>query len=77
MLEAYKQQFITSINAAWNTYVQNTMETVEMEATLHREVVNDAINYLWDRSAFPGASLDDVYPRPQVAFIAMNKPLTK
>ena len=77
MLEAYKNQFIDSVSTAWKTYIENTIVTVEMEASLHREVVNDAIDYLWDRSAFPGASLDDIYPRPQVAFAARNKPVTK
>ena len=43
-----------------------------METDLHREVVGDTINYLWDRSAFPGPGLDEVYPRPSVAFAAKN-----
>ena len=75
MLEAYKHQFIDAVNAAWENYIQNTIVTVEMEAAQHREVVGDAIDYLWDRSAFPSASLDDVYPRPAVSFAAKNKPL--
>lgn len=53
------------------------MVTVAMEAELHREVINDTINYLWDRSAFPGPSLDEIYPRTNVqqsalAFKARN-----
>ena len=28
MLEAYKHQFIEAVQAAWDTYVQNTVETV-------------------------------------------------
>lgn len=76
-LEAYKNQFITDVTSAWDNYVLNTIETVEMEATLHREVVEDTINYLWDRSAFPGPSLDDVYPRPEVSFAAKNRSLSK
>merc|ERR1712010_406193 len=72
MLEAYKQIFINDVNSAWDNYINNTIETVQMEAGIHREVINDTINYLWDRSAFPGQSLDDVYPRPQVAFAARN-----
>jgi len=52
-----------------------------MEAELHRNVIDDTINYLWDRSAFPGQSLDDVYPRTSVqdsalAFKAKNGPTT-
>lgn len=48
-----------------------------METDLHRQVVEDTINYLWDRSAYPGQSLDDVYPRPsvvmpEVSFAAKN-----
>merc|ERR1712203_14716 len=66
MLEAYKQ-----------IYINNTIETVQMEAGIHREVINDTINYLWDRSAFPGQSLDDVYPRPSVSFAAKNKKAEK
>ena len=78
MLEAYKQIFIQDVTAAWDSYVQRTVETVQMEAELHRQVVEDTINYLWNRSAFPGQSLDDVYPRPQVAFAAKNtKAVTK
>jgi hypothetical protein len=42
-----------------------------MEAELHRAVVDDTINYLWDRSAFPGQSLDDVYPRTSVKDVAL------
>lgn len=76
MLEAYKELFIVDVTTAWENYVQNTIVTVEMEAEIHREVVGDVINYLWDRSAFPGPSLDDVYPRPEVAFAAKNKPST-
>lgn len=72
MLEAYKQNFIDAVNLAWDSYVERTVETVIMETDLHREVVQDTINYLWDRSAFPGPSLDDVYPRPSVAFAAKN-----
>ena len=34
--------------------------------------MDDTIDYLWDRSAYPGPSLDDVYPRPSVAFAAKN-----
>ena len=34
--------------------------------------MSDTIDYLWDRSAYPGPSLDDVYPRPSVAFAAKN-----
>ena len=63
MLEAYKRNFITAVNEAWDTYVDNTIVTVAQEAELHRNVIDDTINYLWDRSAFPGQSLDDVYPR--------------
>ena len=44
-----------------------------MEAALHREVVQTTVDYLWDGSAYPGASLDDVYPRPTVSFAAKNK----
>jgi len=29
-------------------------------------VIEDTINYLWDRSAYPGQSIDSVYPRPSV-----------
>lgn len=72
MLEAYKQIFINSVNAAWDKYVAATVDTVIMETDLHREVIQDTINYLWDRSAFPGPRLDDVYPRPSVAFAAKN-----
>ena len=77
MLEAYKQIFIEAVAAAWDNYVARTVETVRMEADLHRQVVEDTINYLWDGSAFPGASLDDVYPRPQVAFAARNKAVSR
>lgn len=42
-------------------------------------MVEDTINYLWDRSAYPGTSLDDVYPRPlpvdipaEISFAAKN-----
>ena len=66
MLEAYKQIFISDVNTAWDNYINNTIETVQMEADIHREVIDDTINYLWDRSAFPGQSLDDVFPRPSV-----------
>ena len=66
MLEAYKQIFINDVNTAWDNYINNTIETVQMEADIHREVIDDTINYLWDRSAFPGQSLDDVFPRPSV-----------
>jgi hypothetical protein len=72
MLEAYKKIFIDAVNAAWDKYVAATVDTVIMETDLHREVVQDTINYLWDRSAFPGLSLDDVFPRPSVAFAAKN-----
>merc|ERR1712083_604888 len=79
MLEAYKQIFINDVNSAWDTYINNTIETVQWEASIHREVINDTINYLWNRSAFPGQSLDDVYPRTSVkeaalAFKAKNGP---
>ena len=47
-----------------------------MEADLHRQVVQDSIDYLWNRSAFPGQSLDDVYARPTVAFAARNNALS-
>jgi len=73
MLEAYKQIFINDVNTAWDNYINNTIETVQWEASIHREVIDDTINYLWDRSAFPGQSLDDVYPRPSVSFAAKNK----
>lgn len=66
MLEAYKQQFITAVNLAWDQYVERTQVTVQMEMDLNRQVIEDTINYLWDRSAYPGVSLDDVYPRPSV-----------
>lgn len=72
MLEAYKKIFIDAVNDAWDKYVAATVDTVIMETDLHREVVQDTINYLWDRSAFPGPSLDDVFPRPSVAFAAKN-----
>ena len=77
MLEAYKQIFINDVNTAWDNYINNTIETVQWEASIHREVINDTINYLWDRSAFPGQSLDDVYPRPSVSFAAKNKKAEK
>ena len=77
MLEAYKQEFIVSVTEAWERYVEATAETVQMEAQLHREVVEDTINYLWDGSAYPGANLDDVYPRPQVMFAAKNQRLAR
>jgi hypothetical protein len=40
-------------------------------------VIEDTINYLWDRSAYPGQSIDSVYPRPsvvmpEVSFAAKN-----
>ena len=40
-------------------------------------MIEDTINYLWDRSAYPGETLDAVYPRPsvimpQVSFAAKN-----
>ena len=35
--------------------------------------VETTVNYLWDGSAYPGASLDDVYPRPSVSFAAKNQ----
>lgn len=40
-------------------------------------MIEDTINYLWDRSAYPGESLDAVYPRPsvimpEVSFAAKN-----
>ena len=47
------------------------MDTVTQEAELHRQVIDDTINYLWNRSAFPGQSLDDVFPRTQVAESAL------
>lgn len=77
MLEAYKAQFITSVELAWDNYVERTQVTVQMEMDLNRQVIEDTINYLWDRSAYPGESLDAVYPRPsvvmpQVQFAAKN-----
>ena len=72
MMEAYETKFFEDVDAAWNGYVEDTMETVQMEAAIHRQVVGDTIDYLWDRSAYPGPSLDDVYPRPSVAFAAKN-----
>ena len=79
MLEAYKNIFIEAVAKAWSDYVDRTVVTVQMEAELHRQVIDDTINYLWDRSAFPGQSLDDVYPRTSVkdsalAFKAKNGP---
>ena len=73
MMEAYERQFYSALDQAWNEYVDDTMETVQMEAALHREVVETTVNYLWDGSAYPGASLDDVYPRPSVSFAAKNQ----
>jgi len=73
MLEAYKQIFINDVTASWENYVERTTETLTMETDLHREVVNDTINYLWDRSAYPMGTLDSVYPRPEVAFAARNE----
>ena len=40
-------------------------------------MIEDTINYLWDRSAYPGQSIDSVYPRPsvvmpEVSFAAKN-----
>merc|ERR1711933_507875 len=77
MLEAYKEQFIEAVNQAWDDYVARTQVTVQMEMDLNRQVIEDTINYLWDRSAYPGQSLDDVYPRPdvvmpEVSFAAKN-----
>lgn len=72
MMEAYEKKFYEDLDEAWNGYVEDTMETVQMEAAIHRQVVGDTIDYLWDRSAYPGPSLDDVYPRPSVAFAAKN-----
>jgi hypothetical protein len=72
MMETYEAQFYTDLDAAWNGYVDDTLETVQMEMAVHREVVGDTIDYLWDRSAYPGPSLDEVYPRPSVAFAAKN-----
>ena len=77
MLEAFKQIFIQDVTNAWNNYVDRTVVTVQQEAELHRKVVEDSINYLWDGSAFPGQSLDDIYPRPAVAFAARNKVVSK
>lgn len=73
MLEAYKQIFINDVTQSWEDYMTRTLDTVAMEMDVHRDVVGDTIDYLWDRSAFPGASLDEVYPRPTVAFAARNK----
>jgi len=77
MLEAYKAQFIEAVEQAWDDYVARTQVTVQMEMDLNRQVIEDTINYLWDRSAYPGQSLDDVYPRPdvvmpEVSFAAKN-----
>ena len=72
IMEAYEKEFYDELDAAWSDYVEDTTATVEMEAALHREVVNETIDYLWDRSAYPVPSLDDVYPRPSVAFAAKN-----
>lgn len=72
MMETYERQFYTDLDAAWNGYVEDTLDTVKMEMDVHRAVVSDTIDYLWDRSAYPGPSLDDVYPRPSVAFAAKN-----
>merc|ERR1719507_2186061 len=73
MMEAYERQFYAALDQAWNEYVDDTMETVQLEAALHREVVETTVNYLWDGSAYPGASLDDLYPRPSVSFAAKNQ----
>ena len=40
-------------------------------------MIEDTINYMWDRSAYPGQSIDSVYPRPsvvmpEVSFAAKN-----
>ena len=72
MMEAYERNFYAALDQAWNEYVDDTMETVQQEAALHREVVQATVDYLWDGSAYPGASLDDVYPRPSVQFAAKN-----
>ena len=72
MMETYERQFYTDLDDAWNGYVEDTLETVEMEMNVHRKVVGDTIDYLWDRSAYPGPTLDEVYPRPSVAFAAKN-----
>jgi len=72
MMEAYETIFYNDLDNAWNQYVEDTAVTVVMEADLHREVIQDTVDYLWEGSAFPGASLDDVYPRPTVAFAAKN-----
>lgn len=72
MMETYERQFYTDLDEAWNGYVEDTLETVEMEMSVHRKIVGDTIDYLWDRSAYPGPSLDEVYPRPSIAFAAKN-----
>ena len=36
MLEAYKNIFMTAVTKAWDDYVNRTVETVQMEAELHR-----------------------------------------
>lgn len=76
-MEAYEQQFYNDLEAAWNQYVEDTRETVQEEGALHRETVENVVDYLWDNSAFPGTSLDDVYPRPSVAFAARNTRTTQ
>ena len=36
MLEAYKTLFMQAVTKAWDDYVNRTVETVAMEAELHR-----------------------------------------
>ena len=72
MMAAYERNFYAALDQAWNEYVDDTMQTVQQEAAVHREVVQATVDYLWDGSAYPGASLDDVYPRPSVQFAAKN-----
>ena len=35
-MEAYETKFFEDVDAAWNGYVEDTMETVQMEAAIHR-----------------------------------------
>ena len=77
IMEAYEQQFYNDLEAAWNQYVEDTRETVQAEAALHRQTVEHVVDYLWDNSAFPGTSLDDVYPRPSVSFAARDTSTTQ
>jgi len=36
MLEAYKANFIVDVEQAWESYVERTQETVQMEMDLNR-----------------------------------------